>query len=103
MGGDNSSLSETHAFLILNALPMVGSVLCQRLLKRFQGNVVSIFNATEGELLSIKGLGTETADKIRNWRKYFDLEKELSSIESRKIHFVTLTEPMLSKNIKRNL
>ena len=100
MGGDNASLSETHAFLILNALPMVGSVLCQRLLKRFQGNVVSIFNATEGELLSIKGLGSETADKIRNWRKYFDLEKELSSIELRKIHFVTLTDPCYPKTLK---
>lgn len=100
MGRDNSSLSEKHAFLILNALPMVGSVLCQRLLKRFLGNVVSIFNSSEAELLSIKGLGKETVDKIQNWRKYFDLEKELSSIASRKIHFVTLNDPFYPKILK---
>ena len=100
MGRDNSSLSEKHAFLILNALPMVGSVLCQRLLKRFHGNVVSIFNSSEAELLSIKGLGKETVNKIQNWRKYFDLEKELSSIASRKIHFVTLNDPYYPKTLK---
>jgi len=100
MGRDNSSLSEKHAFLILNALPMVGSVLCQRLLKRFHGNVVSIFNSSDAELLSIKGLGKETVNKIQNWRKYFDLEKELSSIASRKIHFVTLNDPYYPKTLK---
>ena len=100
MGRDNSSLSEKHAFLILNALPMVGSVLCQRLLQRFHGNVVSIFNSSEAELLSIKGLGKETVNKIQNWRKYFDLEKELSSISSRKIHFVTLNDPYYPKILK---
>ena len=83
---DSSSLTEEHAFIILNALPMVGSSLCQRLLKRFQGNVVSIFNAKEIELLSVKGLGKETVEKIQNWSKYFDLDKELSSIEYQ-IHF----------------
>ena len=100
MGRDNSSLSEKHAFLILNALPMVGSVLCQRLLKRFHGNVVSIFNSSDAELLSIKGLGKETVNKIQNWRKYFDLEKELSSIVSRNIHFVTLNDPYYPKTLK---
>ena len=100
MGRDDSSLSEKHAFLILNALPVVGSVLCQRLLQRFHGNVVSIFNSSDAELLSIKGLGKETVNKIQNWRKYFDLEKELSSIASRKIHFVTLNDPYYPKTLK---
>ena len=89
---DSSSLTEEHAFIILNALPMVGSILCQRLLKRFQGNVVSIFNAKEIELLSVKGLGKETVEKIQNWSKYFDLDKELSSIESRNIKFISLND-----------
>lgn len=32
-GRDHSSLAEKHAFVILNALPMFGSVLCKRLLE----------------------------------------------------------------------
>ena len=100
MGRDNASLSEEQAFIILNALPMVGSVLCQRLLKRFHGNVVSIFNSKEADLLSVKGLGNQTVDKIRNWQKYFDLDKELSAIESRKIQFVTLNHPSYPEALK---
>lgn len=97
---DSSSLTEEHAFIILNALPMVGSILCQRLLKRFQGNVVSIFNAKEIELLSVKGLGKETVEKIQNWSKYFDLDKELSSIESRNIKFISLNDPCYPEVLK---
>ena len=100
MGKDSSSLTEEHAFIILNALPMVGSILCQRLLKRFQGNVVSIFNAKEIELLSVKGLGKETVEKIQNWSKYFDLDKELSSIESRNIKFISLNDPCYPEVLK---
>ena len=59
-GKDHSSLTEKHAFMILNALPMAGSVLCQRLLKRFNGDVISIFDRTESDLLSVKGLGKQT-------------------------------------------
>lgn len=38
---NHSSLTEKHAFMILNALPMVGSVLCQRLLERLSVNEIA--------------------------------------------------------------
>ena len=43
---------------------MVGSVLCQSLLERFNGDVISIFDRSESDLMSVKGLGKQTTDKI---------------------------------------
>lgn len=103
MARDNRSLSEQHAFIILNALPMVGPVLCQRLLKHFKGNAVAIFNAKKAELLSVKGLGIQTLEKIQNWQNYFDLDKELTSIASRKINFITLNDPDYPEVLKEIL
>lgn len=100
MGRDNSRLTEEQAFMVLNALPMVGSVVCQRLLERFQGNVVSILNAVESELLSVKGLGKQTSDRILNWKNYFDLDKELSSIKAREISFTSLNDPLYPELLK---
>lgn len=99
-GRNHSSLTEKHAFMILNALPMVGSVLCQRLLERFNGDVISIFDRSESDLMSVKGLGKQTGEKIHNWRNYFDLDKELSAIESRKIDFVSFNDPSYPKALK---
>lgn len=99
-GRNHSSLTEKHAFMILNALPMVGSVLCQRLLERFNGDVISIFDRSGSDLMSVKGLGKQTTDKILNWRNYFDLDKELSAIESRKIDFVSFNDPSYPKALK---
>ncbi|MDG1702344.1 MAG: DNA-processing protein DprA [Opitutae bacterium] len=97
---DNSSLTNEQALMVLNALPMVGSILCRRFLKRFQGKAVSVFNVTESELLSVKGVGKQTLDKILNWRKYFDLDKELSSIETRKLNFISLNNPLYPELLK---
>ena len=56
-GRNHSSLTEKHAFMILNALPMVGSVLSQRLLERFNGDVISIFDRSGSDLMSVKVRG----------------------------------------------
>ena len=40
-GRNHSSLNEKHAFMVLNALPMVDSVLCQRLLERLSVNEIA--------------------------------------------------------------
>lgn len=100
MSRENSSLTDEHAFIVLNALPMVGPVLCQRLLKRFQGSAVSIFNANQTELLSVKGIGEHTLDRILNWQEYFDLAKELSSIKAHKVNFISLNDSSYPKPLK---
>lgn len=85
----NEELTEASALMLLNALPGVGPILCQRLLDRFAGRASVIFRASRSDLLSVRGLGESTLEKILNWEDFFDLKKEQLALASRKICFVS--------------
>ena len=48
---------------IVSSLPSIGTQLAKNLLKKF-GNIKSIFNASEKELMKVEGIGKEKAKKI---------------------------------------
>ncbi|MDR2982772.1 MAG: DNA-processing protein DprA [Puniceicoccales bacterium] len=77
-----------EARLILNALPGMGPVTCRRLLDALGPNPVAIFHATQKQLLSVKGVGTITADAIINWHTHFDPVREKEKMAAFGINFV---------------
>lgn len=101
MVAGKEELTEAAALMLLNALPRVGPILCRRLLARFGGRASSVFQASRTDLLSVKGLGEDTLEKILHWEDFFDLKKELSELASRKINFVSLADRQYSNKLKQ--
>ncbi|MCX7713439.1 MAG: DNA-processing protein DprA [Chthoniobacterales bacterium] len=70
-------MDSTEAYVALNLLPGVGPIRVRRLLSHF-GSPQAIFLASESELLSIQGIGPETASNIRNWHKNLRPDHEIA-------------------------
>lgn len=97
----DEDLTEATALMLLNALPRVGPILCRRLLARFGGRATTVFRASRADLLSVRGLGEETLEKILHWEDFFDLKKELSELDSRKLSFISLADRAYPEKLKQ--
>lgn len=65
------NLSREDAFLVLNALPRVGWVTLQKLLKFFSGDPVAILGANEKDL-EASGVSATVCKNLLQWRSLFD-------------------------------
>ncbi len=83
MTGD---LTERQAFLVLNALPGVGSVGRNQILEAVQGDPRP---ALSGNRAALMGLPGGAASAIRDWRGHFDVRKEESRMEQSGTVFLT--------------
>lgn len=81
-------LSNLDALLVLNGLPYVGPVLLRRLLDAFGDDPLEILSGTFEQLTRVRGVGSETANTLRHWEKYFDLEGEKKRIAQHGVVFV---------------
>jgi DNA processing protein len=84
-----SEMSETRAFLILNALPEIGPITTNRLLAHFGGDVRRLFTATARELEEVKGVGAKISGNLRRWAELVDVEKEERRLQEAQATFVT--------------
>ncbi|MBU1918932.1 DNA-protecting protein DprA, partial [bacterium] len=73
-------MKNIESWLYLNAIQGLGPVKGKALLDRF-GSPENIFKATEQELASVGGIGTDLIEKIRNKEKWLDIKQEISLIE----------------------
>jgi DNA processing protein len=71
-----SELTETQAFLILNALPDIGPITTNRLLAAFGDDPRRLFDASGAALEAVKGVGTKISGNLRCWHELVDLPKE---------------------------
>lgn len=72
-----------EAMLVLNALPQVGPILLGRLLEYFKGDPLAVLAGKSDALMQVHGVGLKTAESIRHWETYFDLEREQERIARR--------------------
>jgi DNA processing protein len=93
-------LSKSNALLILNALPSIGPMTCKRLLSAFSEDPRAIFLANKQRLMQVEGVGSVAADKIINWKKYFDLNKELSSMDDTGLRFCSIRDKSYPSMLK---
>ena len=70
-----STLDRSNAFIVLNGLPNIGPITLRLLLDAFQGDPVSIFNATSSQLKAVQGVGDAVVSTLNNWKDLLDLDK----------------------------
>jgi DNA processing protein len=88
-----SELTETQAFLVLNALPDIGPITTNRLLAAFGEDPRRLFDAPAAELEAVKGVGPKISGNLRNWRELVNLPKELARLAQAGATFVTSRDP----------
>ena len=81
-------MEDREAYVALNMIDHVGPVRVRQLLERF-GDVVSILKASKSQLLSVRGIGEDTAEAIAGWEMTVDLAAELKRCEEFGCHVVT--------------
>ncbi len=94
-------MEEFESWLYFNAIPGLGPVKGKALLDRF-GSPQAIFKASDKELASTYGIGTDLIESIKNKEKYLDLKQETSLIQKLGIKIITFQDsdyPPLLKNI----
>jgi DNA processing protein len=81
-------MDSREAFIALNMIEHVGPVRVRLLLEHF-GEAPKILIASKAQLLTVRGIGEDTAAAIANWEKTVDLAGELKRIADFKCHVLT--------------
>src|SRR5262249_46250609 len=72
-------MDSREALVALNMIEHVGPVRVRQLVEYF-GKPTAILKASKAQLLSVAGIGEETAQAIANWENAIDLAGELKRI-----------------------
>jgi DNA processing protein len=72
-------MDSREAFVALNLIENVGPVRVRQLLEHL-GEPAKILSASRAELLRVRGIGEDVAEKISTWEKTVDLAGELKRI-----------------------
>ena len=83
------SLTESQAFLVLNALPGIGPVNVRRLLDQFGDDPRLVLEAPANALEQVKGVGSKISGAVSGWSELVDLEREESRLAHANARFVT--------------
>ena len=81
-------MTEQEGYIVINMLSGIGPARMNILMTRY-GNPCDILSAPEKELAVLPGMGRILAEKLANWEKYTDLEKELLIAEKSGVKIVT--------------
>ncbi len=71
-----ANISERQAYLVLNALPDIGPITTNRLLRALGDDPRRLFTASEEELRAVRGVGPKISANLKGWRDLVDLERE---------------------------
>lgn len=82
-------LTETQAFLVLNALPNIGPITLNRLLAELGGDPRSVLTTSPRQLERVKGVGPAISGTIASWPEHFDLDRELERMARASTEFIT--------------
>ena len=85
-------MTRTEAYLVLNALRLVGPVRVRKLRQVF-GAVEGLFSQPTLRLAGVEGVGPAVAESIRGWEKTFDLAAELEKIRKLGLKVIDCEDP----------
>jgi DNA processing protein len=85
-------MDSREALVALNLIEGVGPVRVRQLLEFF-GEPTAILSATKAQLLSVRGIGEDTASAIAGWEKGVDLASELKRIADFGCRVVVQADP----------
>ena len=86
--GMGRSMEAREALVALNMIEHVGPVRVRQLLDCF-GDAPAILQASQTQLLNVRGIGEETAAAIAGWGKSVDLSGELKRVHDFGCHILT--------------
>lgn len=93
-------LTESQAFLVLNALPNIGPITLNRLLAELGGDPRAVFTAGARRLESVKGVGPMISATIAQWTGHFDLAREEERMAKAGASFITARDAAYPKLLK---
>lgn len=93
-------MTETQAFLVLNALPNIGPITLNRLLTALGGDPRAVLAATVRQLESVQGVGPVIAATVTGWREHFDLAREEDRMAKAATTFITTRDAAYPKLLK---
>jgi DNA processing protein len=85
-------MDEREALVALNMVDRVGPIRLRHLLGRF-GEATTILSAARNQLMSVDGIGEDTAEAIATWESSIDLAAELKRIEDYHCRVVIQSDP----------
>lgn len=94
-------MNNREALVALNMLPKIGPVRVRRLLQRFN-SAEAILSADSRSLMSVDGIGNDTAEIIRSWENTIDLSHELNEVKRRGLKFVTQDDEGYPENLRQS-
>lgn len=97
-----ANMTETQAFLVLNALPNIGPITLNRLLAALGGDPRAVLSASARQLAAAQGVGPVIAATVTAWPEHFDLAREEERMAKAATTFITTRDaayPRLLKEI----
>ncbi len=82
---------ETFYWLSLGRVHGIGCHTFKNLIEHF-GSPKKVFDASLKELLHVEGIGRETAERIRSFRGWKDVEEELERVREKGIRIITMKD-----------
>jgi len=95
----NTAMDSREALIALNMVEGVGPVRARALLEHF-GDAPKILAATKYELLRVRNIGDDTAEKISAWEKSVDLAGELKRIADFGCHVLISTDEQYPPSLR---
>lgn len=92
-------MESREALVALNLIEGVGPVRVRQLLEFF-GDAPAVLKASKQQLLSVRGIGEETASTIAGWEKSVDLAGELKRIADFGCHIITQDDAEYPPSLK---
>ncbi len=86
-------MTESQAFLVLNALPNIGPITLNRLLAEWGDDPRKVLAAPARRLEEVKGVGPAISGTLVDWRAHFDLVREERRMAQARAAFVTTRDP----------
>jgi DNA processing protein len=79
--------------MVLNALPEIGPIGLNRLLRDLGGDPRQVLDAGENRLRQVEGIRPETMAAVANWRAHFDPVAEEKELGRRGAEFIPVGDP----------
>jgi len=93
-------MANLESLLILNSLPLLGTVRIQLLLKRF-GGPEEVLHAKADELRRVPGIDKKISDSIVNWQRLVSVEEELRMAKEANLRILTFLDDEYPENLKQ--
>lgn len=93
--------SEEDAGLVLNSLSNWGPIRVRRVCEQYNCTLTDIFELSDRELRSVKDIGPRSIATLRNWRRDFDIDRELQLLQATNTRFLTTKHPDYPERLKQ--